>query len=970
MLQRGGFIMTYKRILSIMVIFGISFMSIFWIGTNSSIISYEVAPNEYIKSVDSYEEAISYESLYNLKLLEYSDYGYALYSSINENDELLLDSGFNYNAITFADGSPWRTTTTTEDKYYDSQYGLFITNTDDAWIATTGSSQITIAIIDTGIDIYHEEFVGRISPLSKNVVTGVVGTSAVIDDYGHGTMVAGIIGATKDNTVGIAGITQNTVLLVIKANETNEPSFLDSNIIEAIYYAIEQDVDVINLSLGGTYANPETKEAIDEAIDAGIVVVAASGNEGTSEMLYPASFDNVISVGAVDSLSTVATYSTFNDQVDIAAPGSDIITTGIGSSYVSGSGTSFAAPHITGIIALYLSLYPTADVNEVKVKLFESAKDLGSIGVDPYYGYGLVDADRFLTSVFYTVSFDTGAGEIIDPLYVPDGKILESLPIPTLINQVFMGWYTDELRSVPFEPGLVVSSDMILYALFSDSYHTVHFISEGSQVADIVVEHFDTLTLPVSTKSGYNFVGWYTDQEYQNQYEPSPILEDITLYAYFEAIIYHEITYVVFDQVSNISEFSETEIPVLYIPSIEGYIFDGWYIDSAFTMIYSPSYLNEDMILYAKFTVETFDITLHFDNQTEVITVDYNTIPSLPEKEIEGLVFAGWYVDIALTTKYNVTTVKNDFDLYAKFVTEVYTIDLIIDGVFYETLYFEPDELIVLPEISDETKTLLGWYEDSSYTIAYHPETATTNDTLYGETIEREYEIRFFDSTGSIISSLLLHYGDIINYPNASEKAEDISFTYLFVGWSSSTVTVKSDEDITPVYEAIFKEDTVSLNPGLDTIIQYSQHVDGGIDVIDERLRIEVISDIDTSLPGKYEIIYQIYFEDMVVYEYSRFVRVLAESTTVIITLNPGITTIYVGNTYIEAGAGANIGEVIINGEVDSSTPGVYIITYQVEIDNIIYLKTRVVHVLSIDELQTIIILKAIIKEEAIDEEN
>ena len=131
---------------------------------------------------------------------------------------------------------------------------------DQAWTFTQGTTATIIAIIDSGIDTDHEEFTGRISPLAYNARTEQVGLAYVEDDTGHGTMVAGIIGAIKDNRKGIQGIMPNVTLLVIKANDLDNPNttddeaeqFSDSSIIEAIYYAVENGADAINLSLSGT----------------------------------------------------------------------------------------------------------------------------------------------------------------------------------------------------------------------------------------------------------------------------------------------------------------------------------------------------------------------------------------------------------------------------------------------------------------------------------------------------------------------------------------------------------------------------------------------------------------------------------------------------------------------------------------------------------------------------------------------
>ncbi|HOO44104.1 MAG TPA: S8 family serine peptidase, partial [Bacillota bacterium] len=208
-----------KRFLQIFLTTAIVMMTAFLVtDAVSPSRNYNVVDNIFLHSTSSYDDALYIADEYNLELIEYSEYGYSIYQNTYQDDTYLLSNGFSYDSYSTVDESPWKTTTT-EDPYLKNQYGLEVTNTIETWGLTEGSSQVLIAIIDTGIDINHPEFQGRISTLSKNVVTNTVGITAVDDDYGHGTMVAGIIGAIKDNSTGIAGITQNTMLLVLKANE-------------------------------------------------------------------------------------------------------------------------------------------------------------------------------------------------------------------------------------------------------------------------------------------------------------------------------------------------------------------------------------------------------------------------------------------------------------------------------------------------------------------------------------------------------------------------------------------------------------------------------------------------------------------------------------------------------------------------------------------------------------------------------
>jgi len=950
--------MTIKKYSFILIVPLVLLLTLLLLLSNTTKANYNLVEDEYTKTVATYEEAILLEETYDISLIEYNDYGLAVFKNNSESDKILLNAGFEYNSISTIDGSPWKTTTTsTEDKYLSSQYGLTITNTISAWDSTVGSSNITIAIIDTGIDIYHEEFSGRISTLSKNVVTGVTGLSAVDDDYGHGTMVAGIIGATKDNTVGIAGITQNTVLLVIKANELGEGSFKDSSIIAGIYYAIAQGADIINLSLGSTYPNADTEKAINAATEAGIIVVGASGNDGSSDLMYPASFENVISVSALDSTKTIASYSNYNNQVDISAPGSDIITTSMDGGYMSGSGTSFAAPHVSGILSLYLSLYPDASVSEVKSKLYLTATDLGTTGVDSYYGNGLINADKLLSSTYYQISFDSSPGSFVEPMYILSGMLVSSLPSPTLINQVFLGWYTDEERSIPFDPGIIIKSDITLYALYSDSYHTVHFVTSGTSVGDLIVDHFSTFTLPTSTKAGYRFEGWYLDSEYLTQYTVSPVLTDITLYAKFEQMIYYEISYVI-DGIIISNDFIEENTSFsLYQPHKTGYTFIGWYTDESYTTVFTDSTLTSNVTIYALLEIKTYEVNLVINNEITSLEVNYLDYPNLFEPTLDNLLFAGWYLDENYTQRYILSEVTSSFTIYAKFVSEAFQVTLIVNDEVYDRIYFESNETILIPMLVELGKTFDGWYVDSSLTTLFTQTSISQDLTLYASMSDAIYSIRFFNGDGSILLSQELMYGEAIVYPSSASKNSSLSINYLFTGWSETEYEVTHDLDIYPIFKPEFIESSLTIYPTLTTISTGSEFIDGGISVLDPSLRIEVINSVNTLIGGKYHVTYNIYLREEFVYQYIRYVKVIESPIDIVITLNPGIDTIYVGFPYVEAGAKSSDGTIEIIGNVNNLVPGTYIIYYQVEMGNTIYLRTRIVTVLSIDQAQVTILL-------------
>ena len=222
-----------------------------------------------------------------------------------------------------------------------------------AWRRTRGSTSTRVAILDSGVAVDHEDLAGRV----------VLTASAYGDDGsdvdGHGTHVAGIIGATADNGIGIAGAAPVAALLNVKTLD-DRGSTSCSIAAEAIVYAARQDADVINASFGSASYCATLKRAVDYAWDNDSLVVAAAGNENTSEPVYPAAFANALSVAATNNRDVRADFSNHGRWVNMAAPGENILSTAP-DGYDIASGTSQAAPHVAGVAALIWSSVPDAD---------------------------------------------------------------------------------------------------------------------------------------------------------------------------------------------------------------------------------------------------------------------------------------------------------------------------------------------------------------------------------------------------------------------------------------------------------------------------------------------------------------------------------------------------------------------------------------------------------------------------------
>ena len=274
-------------------------------------------------------------------------------------------------------------------------WGINKIDAEQVWLLGGVGAGVNVGVIDTGISSVHPDLIANI----KGGVSEVGYASSWNDDNGHGSHVAGIIGAV-DNSIGVIGASYSANLYAIKVLDRRGSGYL-SDVIDGVDWAIGSGMNVINLSLGCDCPSESLHDAVARARDAGIVVVAAAGNSGGS-VLYPAAYPEAIAVAAVDSSGVAPYWSSRGPEVDLAAPGKSIYSTYKGTGYATLSGTSMAAPHVAGAAALMLGapVDPAYDADhdglweptEVQNKLQATATGLGDSGFDNIYGYGLINA--------------------------------------------------------------------------------------------------------------------------------------------------------------------------------------------------------------------------------------------------------------------------------------------------------------------------------------------------------------------------------------------------------------------------------------------------------------------------------------------------------------------------------------------------------------------------------------------------
>lgn len=305
-------------------------------------------------------------------------------------ERVILHAEPNYQFIKQQEGE-----TTPNDEFFQPyQWNLKQIDSEIGWNISEGAEHVIIAILDTGIDLEHED-------LADKVIAGYNafdGSTNVQDEHGHGTHVAGIACAVTNNITGIAGVSWYNPILPVKVlNEEGSGSLFE--VADGIKWATDNGAKVINLSLGDAQASEILYDAIRYAYERDVVLIAAAGNDNVAEPMYPAAYPEVLAVAAVDQERKKASFSNYGPHIDVTAPGEHIPSTFPGNNYVYMSGTSMAAPHVAGLAGLIRAFNPELTNQEVMDLIKHTAVDLGPQGVDEYFGYGLINLAKALQAM-------------------------------------------------------------------------------------------------------------------------------------------------------------------------------------------------------------------------------------------------------------------------------------------------------------------------------------------------------------------------------------------------------------------------------------------------------------------------------------------------------------------------------------------------------------------------------------------
>lgn len=314
----------------------------------------------------------------------YAEPNYILRASATPNDPLFADM-YGLHNTGQTGGSP--------DADIDAPEGW------DAFAGFPATGGARVGIVDTGIDRAHPDLAGKVADADcaesrgfLGIFAGQIRTGRCSDDNGHGTHVAGTISANTNNAQGVAGVSFNSPLIICRALGGPAGTGNTADVANCITWTAQRGAKIISMSLGGGDSST-LRSAVQNAWNNGngALLVAAAGNDGNSTVNYPAGYAEVVSVAATDDRDRRASFSNANADVEVAAPGVDILSTYLGGGYTELSGTSMATPHAAGVAGVISTLNPSANAATLRSRLQAAVDDLGPAGRDSSFGFGRVN---------------------------------------------------------------------------------------------------------------------------------------------------------------------------------------------------------------------------------------------------------------------------------------------------------------------------------------------------------------------------------------------------------------------------------------------------------------------------------------------------------------------------------------------------------------------------------------------------
>ncbi|WP_247001416.1 S8 family peptidase [Halosolutus gelatinilyticus] len=398
---------------------------------------------------------------------------------------------------------------TPNDPRYSDQYAPQQVNCEGAWDTTLGDPGVTISIIDQGVQYDHPNLEGNMDGSVSNYGNDFAGNDddpyPVQANENHGTHVGGIAAGGTDDGTGHAGISNCSMLSARALDESGGGSL--SDIADAIQWSADQGAEIINMSLGGGSYSSTMANACQYAYDAGSLVVAAAGNDYGGSVSYPAAYDTVVAVSSLDENESLSSFSNVGPEIELAAPGSNVLSTIPYDGYDSFSGTSMASPVVAGVAGLALSAHSGLTNEQLRTHLQNTAADVGLSSEEQ--GYGRVDANNAVNT-----DPGDGGGNPDDPGGSETTTLTDSLSGSLDSDCWTYGWEFDETSSVVIDLQGPSNATFDLYANERNSCPTTsdydHISYTWGSDEEIVIENPDTSVDLHVLVDAYSGSGEYT----------------------------------------------------------------------------------------------------------------------------------------------------------------------------------------------------------------------------------------------------------------------------------------------------------------------------------------------------------------------------------------------------------------------------------------------------------------------------
>lgn len=381
------------------------------------------------------------------------------------------------------------------------------------WQATPGTrgAGVDVAILDTGIDYDHPDLkiAGGVSFAGQMVLDGSTRTTAWNDKEGHGTHCAGVVGALN-NEIGVVGVAPEANLWAVKVLGDDRSGYV-SDVIQGLEWCVDHDIEIASMSFVGGYST-SLEDACAMAYQAGVLLIAAAGNNGEATVGYPAAYDSVIAVSALDSSDRLASFSNTGSQIELAAPGTAIRSTYCDGDYTTLSGTSMACPHVAGVAALVWASPELGynDAASVRMRLCETAENISSLESNAI-GYGLVDAQRAANPAPVTdlaITQVTVGGSVVQGDAVEVSVAIENLGNQDVSGPVQVTLVCESATGSEGEVPLVVGTETITGGLAVGASLTLYY-------------RWDTQDLAVGSHRLTGSHDWLDDDPSNNSREAS-----------------------------------------------------------------------------------------------------------------------------------------------------------------------------------------------------------------------------------------------------------------------------------------------------------------------------------------------------------------------------------------------------------------------------------------------------------------